>query len=424
MEFLDYIKMSTTPYTTVGCSAKMLSENGFEKLNMNENWNLKPGCGYYVTIYDTSIAAFTVPKKVDDNLTMKVCTAHTDSPCFRVKPSPDMLDKGYLRLNVESYGGGIWNTWLDRPLSVAGKVCVKNKDFLKPDVRIIDIKRPVLTIPNLAIHMNRDVNKGVELNKQTELLPIAGLLSKALSKENFFVQFIADELKVEAKDILDFDLYVYNAESGCEIGIEKEFISAPRLDNLTSCFALIDGLCISENRLNIILLLDNEEVGSHSKQGADSALTRILLEKIYGGLVLDNGHLNNAIFSSMALSVDVAHAFHPAYPGKSDPKLNVICGNGFAIKMNYSQKYATDTEAIAFLEQLCHKADIKYQKYVNRSDMAGGSTIGSIFSSQVPMRTIDIGVPILAMHSARELMAKKDMEYLKTVIKEFMADNA
>lgn len=420
MEFLEYVEKSTTPYTTVNCSADILEKRGFIKLNMAETWKLKSGGSYYAKAYDTSLVAFTVPEMLDERMTMRVCTAHTDSPCFRVKPSPEMNDKGYLRLNVECYGGGIWNTWLDRPLSVAGKVCLKSDNIFAPKVRIIDFMRPLLTIPNLAIHMNREVNKGVELNKQTELLPIVGLMTEALSKEDYFVQFLADELKVQVEDILDFDLYVYNAEKGCKVGLSEEFILAPRLDNLTSCFALINGLSICKKHLNMIMLLDNEEVGSHSKQGADSALTRIFLEKIYSGLGLEQSHLNNAIFNAISLSVDVAHGLHPAYPGKSDPKLNVICGNGFAIKMNYSQKYATDTEAIAILEQLCQSTEIKYQKYVNRSDMVGGSTIGSIFSSQIPMRTIDIGVPILAMHSSCELMAQKDMQYLGAVVKVFM----
>lgn len=419
-EFLEYINTATTPYTAVNFSATILEERGFEALRMGKPWTLKSGGSYYVTIYDTSIVAFTVPKNVDEMVTMRVCTAHTDFPCFRVKPSPEMQEKGYLRLNVESYGGGIWNTWLDRPLSIAGKVSLKSENVFAPNVRMVDLKKPVLTIPNLAIHMNRDVNKGVELNKQTELLPIAGLLTEKLSKDNFFVEYLADELKVKSEEILDFDLYIYNAEKGCTVGLYDEFVSAPRLDNLSSCYALLNGIGASDNHLNIIMLLDNEEVGSRSKQGADSALIRILLEKIYTGLGLSAQNLNDAIFDSMALSVDVAHGIHPAYPGKSDPKLNVVCGNGFAIKMNYSQKYATDTEAIASMEQVCQKADIPYQKYVNRSDIAGGSTIGAIFSSQIPMRTVDIGVPILAMHSARELMAGKDLESLEAAVKEFM----
>lgn len=418
--FIAYLNNATVPYTAVSTSVKLLQDKGFSELSMTESWELEAGGSYFVKIYDTSLVAFTVPMNVTEKMTMRLGVAHTDYPCLRVKACPDMQDKGYQRLNVECYGGGIWNTWLDRPLSLAGKVCLRSEDVFAPKTVIIDLERPVLTIPNLAIHMNRDVNKGVELNKQTELLPIAGLVAEALESSNYFMDFLAGYLQVKAEDILDFDLYVYNAEKGCKLGLNEELLSASRLDNLSSCYALLNGISIAGEHLNMILLLDNEEVGSRSKQGADSALIRILLEKIYASLGLRNENLNDSIFQSMALSVDVAHGLHPAYPSKSDPKLTVVCGNGFAIKMNYSQKYATDTEAIAVLVQLCEKEGIKYQKYVNRSDIAGGSTIGCILSAQIPMKTVDVGIPILAMHSARELMAGKDLEYLINMVKVFM----
>ncbi len=422
-EFLKYLNSSTSPFSVAETSAALLEEKGFSEIALGDRWELQNGGKYYVKAYGTSLFALVVGENYESGNPMHIAVAHTDHPCFRVKPSPEMTDNGYLKLDVECYGGAILSTWLDRPLSVAGKVALRSDETYNPRAVIVDFKRPILTIPNLAIHMNRDANKGQEYNKQTELLPIAGLLRKELSKENFFVEYLAKEIGVDASDILDFDLYIYNAEEGCSLGLDNELISAPRLDNLTSCYACLRGICqageLAGDRLSLIALYDNEEVGSRSKQGADSGLIRIILEKIYKGLGFDVSDLNEAIFKSMALSVDVAHAYHPNYPGKSDPNNKVICGSGFAIKLNYSQKYATDTEAVASVMQLCDSEEIAYQKYVNRSDIAGGGTIGSILSSWLPMKTVDIGVPILAMHSAREMMAFADLESITALVKAF-----
>lgn len=421
-EFIEYIKKGTTPFTVVASGAEVLNAKGFTQLDLAKEWRLNAGQGYYVNVYGTTLLAFVAGSSYESGMPIHIAAAHTDHPCFRVKPSPEMADNGYLKLDVECYGGAILSTWLDRPLSIAGKVALRSDEIYNPRTVIVDFKRPLLTIPNLAIHMNRDANKGQEYNKQTELLPIAGLIRDELSRENFFMEYLAKEIGADAADILDFDLYIYNAEESCALGLDNELMSAPRLDNLTSCYACLNGICsdrLSDDRLSLIALYDNEEVGSRSKQGADSSLLRIILEKIYKGLGYDVTALNEAIFKSMALSVDVAHAYHPNYPGKSDPNNKVICGEGFAIKLNYSQKYATDTEAAASVMQLCDKNSIPFQKYVNRSDIAGGGTIGSILSAQIPMRTVDIGVPILAMHSSRELMAASDLEALRLVVEAF-----
>lgn len=424
-EFLKYVNTCTSPFGVVRESAEYLKANGYRELDAATPWKLSKGDAYYTKVYGSSIFAFVIGSEVKEGAAFHIAGAHTDFPCFRVKPNAEMCDNGYLKLDVECYGGAILNTWLDRPLSIAGRVSIKGKSIYEPELIDIDFKRPLLTIPNLAIHFNRDVNKGVELNKQTELLPIIGMLKDELDKDSFFVSMLADKVgevvnrEISIADILDFDLYIYNAEEGCLLGRDNEFISAPRLDDISSCFACIRGIKESSDRINLAALYDNEEIGSRSKQGADSDLLRIIMEKIYAGLGFNISSLNSAVFKSMALSVDVAHAYHPNYGSKYDPNNKAIAGNGVALKLNYSQKYATDTEAVAILQCVCDENDIKYQKYVNRSDIAGGGTIGSIISAHIPMRTVDIGVPVLAMHSARELMAEADLQYLCRLIEAF-----
>jgi aspartyl aminopeptidase len=286
-------------------------------------------------------------------------------------------------------------------------------------MRFIDIRRPVLTIPNLAIHMNREVNKGVELNRQTDMIPIIGLVNDNLNKDGYFMKFLAGELGVDADKILDFELYIYNSEKGQLVGAEEEFISCPRLDNLTSTYGALRAIT-NKNRhdgINVIALFDNEEVGSKTKQGADSTLMTMLLEKIFEGLGFS--HTREAIMRSMHLSVDVAHAIHPNHSEKSDPTTFAKLNEGVVIKINNNQKYATDSKAIATLQQLCESGSVKYQKYVNRSDIAGGGTLGSLVSSQIPMLTVDLGIPMLAMHSARELMGVKDQTYMNQLLHTF-----
>ncbi len=424
-DLLSFIGRAVSPFQVVEESCRLLDDSGFQALSFAEPWALTPGKSYYVPAYGTTIFAFTVGKAFREGGAIHLACAHTDHPCLRVKPKAEMCEHGYCKLDVEVYGGAILNTWLDRPLSIAGRVTLCSGDIYRPVTRLVNFSRPLLTIPNLALHMNRDVNKGVELNKQTQMLPVIGLVRDGLEKENFFVKLLAGECGADPADILDFDLYVYNAEEGCLLGAENEFISSPRLDNLTSCYACLHAVAASSemaegsNRLNVIALYDNEEIGSRTKQGADSMITNILLEKIYHGLSYDTARLTDSYFDSMMLSLDVAHACHPNYGQKSDPNLIVTCGLGPAIKLNYSQRYATDTEAVGMICQLCRANGIPYQKYVNRSDIAGGGTLGTITSAYLPMRTVDIGIGILAMHSSREMMAAADQESFNTLVYRF-----
>lgn len=421
-DLLSYISRAATPFHTVEESSRLLRDCGFQELSLEDRWTLTAGKSYCVRAYGSTLFAFTVGEGFREGGEIHLACAHTDQPCLRVKPKAEMPDHGYCRLDVEVYGGAILNTWLDRPLSIAGRVTLRSGDIYHPVTKLVDFARPLLTIPNLAMHMNSDVNKGTALNKQTEMLPIIGLTDDGPGKEDFFVRLLAQECGAAPEDILDFDLFIYNAEEGCVLGAEGELISSPRLDNLTSCYACLNAIAsasamakVSE-RLNVIALYDNEEIGSRTKQGADSMITNLLLEKIYDGLSYDTARLTDSYFKSMMLSLDVAHAYHPNYGQKSDPNLIVTCGLGPAIKLNYSQRYATDTEAVGIICQLCEANNIPYQKYVNRSDITGGGTIGTIASSYVPMRTVDIGIGILAMHSAREMMASADQEHLNALV--------
>ncbi len=421
-ELLGFIKAATSPYQVVEEGIKKLKTSGFQEIKMKERWSLQKGGAYYIMPYATSLFAFTVGSGWEEDRNFRIAAAHTDHPGFRVKPKAEMVTGEYCKLNTEVYGGPILNTWLDRPLSIAGRAAIRSRDPLHPDMRLIDIKKPILTIPNLAIHINRDVNKGVELNKQTDTIPLIAMMKDSLNKDKFFIRYLAGQLKVNAEDILDYDMYIYNAEEGSLIGMEEEFVSCPRLDNLTSVWALLKGITEVRRKegINLIALYDNEEIGSLSKQGADSALLNMILEKIYTGLgAVKREELYESMTDSLLLSVDVAHGVHPNRPEKYDPTNYTKLNGGVAFKINSNQKYTFDTEAIAIVQQICELYGIQYQKFVNRSDMPGGVTLGPIISSWIPVKTVDIGVPLLAMHSSREMMGAKDQGYLEKLVAGF-----
>jgi len=416
---LATISKSTCSFTTVSNAINRLYQRGFDELNLNGEWMLEKGGKYFINIYDSALFAFTIGENFDGML--KIAAAHTDHPCLYIKPNPEITVKGCEKVNTEVYGGAILNTWLDRPLSVSGKVTMRSGNLYQPKKKIIDFERPLFTIPNLAIHLNREINKGIELNKQIDMLPICGMLDEALNKDRFFMDYLAEELGVKAEDILDFELYIYNAEEGCVFGLNNDFISAPRLDNITSVEACLTGIINTQpvSGIDFTALFDNEEIGSRTKQGADSSLLSIVLEKIYLALGIGREGYLNKILGGFLLSLDVAHGFHPNRAEKSDPTNINLLNHGIVIKRASSQSYATDSESIAIVEQLCKSADIPYQKYAVRSDGTTGSTLGTIANKYLPMRSADIGVPILAMHSAREMMGIWDQAYLEKFVSKF-----
>lgn len=415
------IAASPTPYHAVTEITKRLEAAGFKSWTPDEPANF--GDKLYYAPSAVSIYAFSIGKKTakTKNLKINLGGAHIDAPCLHIKPNPDMPNKQYLRLNVDVYGGAIVNTWLDRPLSIAGAVAVKNPKTGKAELKQFDAKEPILAIPNLAIHFNRDVNKGVELNRQNDILPLLGLSKNGEDTSGAFTRFLAKQLKCKPEDIIDCDLYIYNPEAATVQGINDEFLSSPRLDDLTSVHALIEGIkaAPAAGTLNVAAFLNNEEIGSRTANGADSRMLPMLLENLYEALGLSHSALNADIIKGTLISLDVAHAYHPNMTGKYDPTNYALMGDGIMLKLNSNQKYINDLQVLADIELLCQENSIPYRKFVNRSDVAGGGTLGNIMASWLPMPGLDIGVPILAMHSAREMMGCADQEALVKLLTVF-----
>ena len=425
------IQASVSPYHCIAKAAGRLAEAGFSRLELGTPWELSAGNSYFVPVYDSTLIAFAVGGIAPGlSPTLRIAPPPTDCPCLKLKPSPELSGHGYGKLNVEVYGGPILSTWLDRPLSVAGKVCLMSDDPFHPHVRFYCSPRPILTIPNLAIHMNRDVNKGVALNPQVDMLPLADVLTDQLNKDRFFLDFLADQLHTTPESILDYELCIFNPEEGCTLGLQGELFSCPRLDNLTSVEACLAGLISARqsapqaNSIQVIALYDNEEIGSRTKQGAASNLTERVLEKIYLSLGFGRSDFLDALFNGFLLSLDVAHAIHPNHPEKCDVKNQITMGDGVAIKLAASQSYATDASHASVIQALCQSNGIPYRKFSNRSDSRGGSTLGSISSAFLNMPTVDAGIPILAMHSSRELMHVNDQKALNELVKAYLGGSA
>lgn len=417
-KLFELLNASVTPFHAVEKCEGILTENGFEKINYEDTWNLKKGGKYVLNHHDTTLFAFTVGKDFKAADMLRMAAAHTDYPCLRIKPNADFVSNVYAQINVEVYGGPILNTWFDRPLGVAGRVALRSENPFEPKMILYKSTKPILTIPNLAIHMNRDVNKGVEINNQVDLMPVLDMIPEETKETKYFLSFLAKELGVEVQDILDFELCLYCMEGPGYIGINDTMISSPRLDNLTSVSALLSAIVGGERTdgVNLIALFDHEEIGNTSKQGAASIFLHDMTKRILYNLGVTEEEAERSIYKSMLLSVDVAHGLHPNKQGKMDITSKPVLGKGFCIKQASSQSYATDAEAIAILCQICDGKNIPYQRFVNRSDVRGGGTLGSVASTLLPVKTVDIGVPILAMHSARELMGAEDMDALKNAV--------
>ncbi len=421
-ELIDFIHQSPTAFHVIKEAKNILSKAGFIELNMGESWKLKKGAKYYTTKNDSALFAFQLGTAPLEENGIKLVSAHSDSPGFKIKPDPEILADGrYLKLNTEVYGGPILNTWMDRPLSLAGRVLIKNKNILQPISKLVDFKKPLLVIPNMAIHLNRSVNDGVELNKQVDTLPLMASVSNTFEKDNYLLRLIAEELKIKQEDILDFDLFLYEYDKGCIIGANQEFISSGKLDDLAMVHAGIKAISgrTGKSSTHFLCIFDNEEVGSVTKQGAGSPVLRNIIERIMEKLGKSQEDYQRTIFNSYMISADMAHAIHPNHPEKHDPVLHPTINGGPVIKIHANQKYTSDGESTAIFESLCEKADIPYQKFVNRSDMVGGSTLGNISTGKLDIRTVDIGNPMLAMHSVRELAGVKDHNYITKVFETF-----
>lgn len=421
-DLIDYIYDSPTAFHAVAKAKEDLCKEGFVEIKEEEKWNLEKGGKYFVTKNDSALTAFVVGKGEIEENGFKIIGAHTDSPSFRIKPAPEMVvDNTYVRLNTEVYGGPILNTWMDRPLGVAGRVTLRSENILYPETRLVNINKPIMIIPNVAIHMNRDVNTGIELNKQKDTLPLLSMVNEELEKNNYLMSAVAKELSVELSQIIDFDLFLYEYEKGSIIGLNNEFISSSRLDDLAMVHAGIRALTRVEavEATNVMVCFDNEEVGSSTKQGADSNMLIDILERISLSLGKNREDFLRAISKSFIISADNAHAVHPNSTEKHDPTNKPYMNKGPVIKINANQSYTTDSNSDAVYELVCEKAGVPLQKFVNRSDVRGGSTIGPISSTHLNIRSVDMGSPTLAMHSIRELGGVLDHTYVTKSFVEF-----
>ena len=421
IEFID--ESPSTCHVVKNCS-DILDENGFERIMPREKWEIKKGGKYFLKKSSSTIIAFTVGENFDVKKGFKIFGAHTDSPCFRIKPSPEIVTENVVRLNTEVYGGPILSTWFDRPLSIAGRVIVRGEDTFFPKTIKIRIDEPLLTIPNLAIHQNREVNNGVKIDKQNDVLPVISLINKNFEREGYLERIILKKTEIKKEDIIDFDLYLYATEKGCLLGANEEFMSSPKIDNLASVYTGLIGLVEAEenqDRINVFVAFDNEEIGSATKQGADSNYLLNTLERISLALGLNRKDFLQMLESSYILSADAAHAAHPAHLGKTDPTNRGKINEGISIKISAKQKYTSDGYSIAVIKQLVEGTEIQIQPFVNESNELGGSTIGPISSTHLDIDGVDLGIPMFAMHSVRELCGIFDVFYLKELAKEFFS---
>lgn len=427
---LSFLDASPVNFLAVKNIADTLLANGFRRVDPSQPLGeVKSGDRFFVTKNDSSIFAFRIGNKPIADAGFHMICAHCDSPTFRIKPNAEMLTEGgIVKLNTEVYGGPIMSTWFDRPLTLAGRVIVRGEDVMHPQTLLLHIKRPLLQISNLAIHFNRQVNDGVALSKQKDVLPLLGQITSQLEAGNLLMNVILEELngnaagrELCAKDILDFDLYLADATPACTFGVHNEFISSGRLDDLSMCYAGLEALIASDttDTTQVLALFDNEETGSQTKQGAGSPFLSFMLKRIALAQSNTEEAYYQAVERAFMISADNAHAWHPNYPEKYDPTNHPMLGGGPVIKFNAAQKYASDAVSAAVFAGLCEKAGVPCQRFVNHSDVAGGSTLGNILASSIPLRGVDMGNAILAMHSCRETGSVADHVFCVKVFTEF-----
>ena len=426
---LSFLDASPVNFLAVKNIADMLEAGGFRRLNPALPIGMvNAGDRFFVTKNDSSIFAFRIGAKPLADVGFHMICAHADSPTFRIKPNAEMLcEGGLVKLNTEVYGGPIMSTWFDRPLTLAGRVIVRSQDVMQPQTMLLHIKRPLLQISNLAIHFNRQVNDGVKLSKQKDVLPLLGQINSQLEAGNLLMNVIVEELNkqrpIQQEDILDFDLYLADTTPACTFGAHNEFISAGRLDDLSMCFAGLEAMLAAHDTdtTQVLAIFDNEETGSQTKQGAGSPFLSYMLKRIALAQTNTEEAYYQAVERAFMISADNAHAWHPNYAEKYDPTNHPMLGGGPVIKFNAAQKYASDAASAAVFAGLCAKAGVPCQRFVNHSDVAGGSTLGNILASSIPLRGVDMGNAILAMHSCRETGSVRDHEYCVKVFTEFFA---
>jgi aspartyl aminopeptidase len=422
-ELIDVIHAAPTRFHVVAWMVEELEGAGFTPLEAGSRWQIEPGGRYYLTVNGSACIAFVAGTGDPAEHGFRVLEGHTDSPEIRIKPLPEMVvENRFTKLNAEVYGSPILNTWLDRPLNLAGRLSLRGDDPFTPRERLINLARPLLYIPNLSIHHNKGVNSGVELNKQKDMLPLLGFTGESKAEERRFYALIAEEAGVDPGEILDFELSAAEYEKGCLTGLNGEFVSSTRLDNVATVHAGLRALCgggpaskgataepvQAGPATRLFICFDNEEVGNKTKQGAESILLASALERIVRALGGSREGYLRSLSRSFMISADMAHGVHPNAPERSDPVTKVLLNGGPVIKLSGMQKFTTDSRSSAVFKALCEEAEVPWQYYLNRSDSPGGSTAGSASSTGVQMAAVDVGAALLAMHSIREIGGTED----------------
>lgn len=424
---LNFLDASPVNFLAVKNIVSQLEEAGYRQIDPQMPLgNVEAGDKLYVTKNDSSVYAFHIGNKPLADAGFHMICAHSDSPTFRIKPNAEMLcEGGIVKLNTEVYGGPIMSTWFDRPLTLAGRVIVRGSNAFTPQTMLLHIKRPLLQISNLAIHFNRQVNDGVKLSKQKDVLPLLGMVTSELERGNLLMNTICEELSKQkpvcAADILDFDLYLADATPACTFGVHNELISSGRLDDLSMCYAGLEALLATgtAETTKVLAVFDNEETGSQTKQGAASPFLAMMLQRIAFAQSGTSEAFCQAVERAFMVSADNAHAWHPNYSEKYDPTNHPVLGGGPVVKFNAAQKYASDAVSAAIFSEICRNAGVPCQRFVNHSDVAGGSTLGNILASSIPLRGVDMGNAILAMHSCRETGSVDDHIYCVKAFTEF-----
>lgn len=418
---LEFIKNSPSPFHAVSNIEKILCEKGFQKLYEDEKWKLENGKSYFVTRNSSSIISFMLPKEnIPSETSFRITASHSDSPVFKIKENPEIKSGGSVVLNVEKYGGMLLAPWFDRPLSVAGRVIVHEEKDGKTSLKeiLVNVDRDLLLIPNLAIHMNREANEGRKIDVQNEIRPVL-----SMDENQTILGEICKSHGLKAEDVVSHDLFIYNRSPSSVWGAKKEFISSPKLDDLecayTSLKGFLDSGCAESKNIRVHAVFDNEEVGSLTRQGADSTFLSDTLSRIAEKLLWESEDFKISLAKSMMLSCDNAHALHPNYLSSADPVNRPKINGGIVIKYNATQKYTTDAFSSAFFKEICKKAGVSFQIFTNNSNIAGGSTLGNISQSHLSLPCADIGLAQWAMHSPYETAGTRDADFMIKAVADF-----
>lgn len=426
---LDWLDKSTCNFTAVRNMREVLDESGFKRIDEREEWSLERGGKYYMTKNGSALFAFIIGQGNPAEEGFRIISAHSDSPCFKIKPNCEIYgDGGVVKLNVEKYGGGILYTWFDRPLSISGRVATRGVDWEHPREYVVDLRQPVATIPHLAIHFNREVNEGNKLSVQKDMLPVLGYftpeeIEEQKSHGGLVRVLVARQLGISPEDIIDYELALYPAEKARIIGVKGEYFQSGRIDDLSMAYAGLQAMLDEHETVTaatrVLAVFDNEETGSGTKQGAHSPVLRNILERICLQLCKTREDFFRAVASSFMISADDAHAWHPNYSEKYDPTNHPVMGGGPVVKINANCKYMSDSRGAAVFNELCRMAGVKSQYFVNHSDSAGGSTLGNIATGQLDIDGVDVGNAIWAMHSAAETASVDDQVAMVTAMRQF-----